>query len=130
MSAARGATRLAERALPALVIVFFVLAWELVVRARGIAPIYLPAPSAIALYFGRMVADGSLPANLGVTVLRIFAGFAVAALAGVGLGVLMGMSRLAARIADPWIAALYPLPRSRSSRCSSSGWAPARRTRS
>jgi NitT/TauT family transport system permease protein len=58
-----------------------------------------------------MVADGSLPANLGVTLARIFAGFAVAAIAGVGLGVLMGMSRLAARIADPWIAALYPLPK-------------------
>ena len=27
------------------------------------------------------------------------------------LGVLMGMSRLIARIADPWIAALYPLPK-------------------
>jgi len=27
------------------------------------------------------------------------------------LGLVMGMSRLAARIADPWIAALYPLPK-------------------
>lgn len=110
MSAERGA-RIVERALPALVIVAFVLGWEFVVRARGIAPIYLPAPSAIAVYFGRMVADGSLAANMGVTLARIFAGFAVAAIAGVGLGVLMGMSRLAARIADPWIAALYPLPK-------------------
>ena len=43
--------------------------------------------------------------------LRIFAGFAVAAVAGIALGVLMGMSRIVARIADPWIAALYPLPK-------------------
>ena len=111
MSASRSAARIGERALPALVIVAFVLGWEWLVRARGIAPVYLPAPSSIAVYFGRMVADGSLPMNLGVTLLRVFAGFAVAAIAGVALGVLMGMSRLAARIADPWIAALYPLPK-------------------
>jgi len=111
MRATLSATRILERTLPALVIVAFVLGWEFVVRVRGIAPIYLPAPSAIAAYFGRMVADGSLAANMGVTLARIFAGFALAAIAGVGLGVLMGMSRLAARIADPWIAALYPLPK-------------------
>ena len=58
-----------------------------------------------------MIADGSIEFNLGVTLLRIFAGFAVAAVSGVMLGVLMGMSRIVARIADPWIAALYPLPK-------------------
>jgi NitT/TauT family transport system permease protein len=58
-----------------------------------------------------MIANGQIEYNLGVTLLRIFAGFAVAATAGVTLGVLMGMSRLVARIVDPWIAALYPLPK-------------------
>lgn len=58
-----------------------------------------------------MIADGSMGFHLGVTLLRIFAGFAVAAVAGVLVGVVMGMSRIAARVADPWIAALYPLPK-------------------
>jgi ABC-type nitrate/sulfonate/bicarbonate transport system permease component len=111
MRAARPAARIVERTLPTLVIVAFVLGWELVVRARGIAPIYLPAPSSIAVYLWRMSVDGSLPVHLGVTLGRVLGGFAIAAVAGVGLGVLMGMSRLAARIADPWIAALYPLPK-------------------
>jgi len=101
----------AERAVPTMVIVGVLLAWELFVRLRGIAPIYLPPPSTIAVYLFRMLADGSIEFNLGVTLLRIFAGFAVAALCGVTLGVLMGMSRIIARIADPWIAALYPLPK-------------------
>jgi len=100
-----------ERAVPTMVIVGVLLAWELFVRLRGIAPIYLPPPSTIAVYLFRMLADGSIEFNLGVTLLRIFAGFAVAALCGVTLGVLMGMSRIIARIADPWIAALYPLPK-------------------
>jgi len=100
-----------ERAAPALVIVAVLAIWELFVRLRGIAPIYLPPPSTIAVYLLRMLADGTIEFNLGVTLLRIFAGFAVAAIAGVTLGVLMGMSRIVARIADPWIAALYPLPK-------------------
>jgi len=100
-----------ERAAPALVIVAVLVIWEMFVRLRGIAPIYLPPPSTIAVYLFRMLADGTIEFNLGVTLLRIFAGFAVAAFAGVTLGVLMGMSRIVARIADPWIAALYPLPK-------------------
>jgi ABC-type nitrate/sulfonate/bicarbonate transport system permease component len=102
---------IAERILPTLVILGFVLGWELLVRWRGIAPIYLPAPSVVATYLVRMILDGSLAVNLGVTLLRIFAGFSIAAVTGVMIGVLMGMSRIVARIADPWIAALYPLPK-------------------
>jgi ABC-type nitrate/sulfonate/bicarbonate transport system permease component len=108
---ARGAARLAERILPIASVVLFVLGWEVFVRVRGIAPIYLPAPSAIAVYLWRMIIDGTMAYNLGVTLLRIFAGFAVAAVTGVALGVLMGMSRIVAAIADVWIAALYPLPK-------------------
>lgn len=100
-----------ERWLPALTIVAFVVAWQLFVDLRNIPPIYLPAPTAIGYALVSMTMDGSLPFNLGVTLLRIFAGFAVAAVFGVLLGVVMGMSPLVARIADPWIAALYPLPK-------------------
>lgn len=100
-----------EAILPSLTIVAFIAAWEIYVRMRGIPPIYLPAPSAIAVYLYRMVADGSMEHHLAVTVLRILAGFFVAAFFGILVGVLMGMSRLVARIADAWIAPLYPLPK-------------------
>lgn len=110
---ARKVTRaeLVERAVPTLVIVAVLLVWELFVRLGNIAVIYLPPPSTIAIYLFRMLADGTIELNLGVTLLRILAGFAVAAAAGVTLGVLMGMSHLIARVADPWISALYPLPK-------------------
>jgi NitT/TauT family transport system permease protein len=109
--ASKRAGQLGEAALPALTVVIFLLAWELLVRWRGIAPIYLPAPSSIAVYLWRMLADGTMEYHLGVTLLRIFAGFFIAAVAGIGLGVLMGMSRIVARVSDMWIAALYPLPK-------------------
>ena len=103
--------RLLESWLPSLTVIGFLVAWQLFVDLRGIPPIYLPAPTAIARALVSMTLDGSLPFHLGVTLLRIFAGFVVAAILGVGLGVVMGMSRLVARVADPWIAALYPLPK-------------------
>ena len=100
-----------DKVLPSLTVVAVVLIWEILVRARGIAPIFLPAPSSISVYLYRMIADGSMLTNLGITLLRIFVGFAIAAVFGIGLGVLMGMWRSVARIADIWIAMLYPLPK-------------------
>ena len=110
MTSARAA-RIWQLVLPALTIVAAVVAWEALVRLRGIAPIYLPAPSSVFVYLSRMIADGSMPYHLGITLLRIFVGFALAAVCGIVLGVLMGMSRTVARVADVWIAALYPLPK-------------------
>ena len=110
MTSAR-VVRIWQLVLPALTIVAVVVAWEALVRLRGIAPIYLPAPSSVFVYLSRMIADGSMPYHLGITLLRIFVGFALAAVCGIVLGVLMGMSRTVARVADVWIAALYPLPK-------------------
>lgn len=110
MTSARAA-RIWQLVLPTLTIAAVVAAWEALVRFRGIAPIYLPAPSSVFVYLWRMIADGSMPYHLGITLLRIFAGFALAAVCGIALGVLMGMSRTIARVADVWIAALYPLPK-------------------
>ena len=79
-------------------------------RWRGIAPIYLPAPSSIAVYLWRMIADGTMAYHLGVTLLRIFAGFLLAAVTGI-----------AARRADGHVARAWrgsPTPGSpRSIRC-------------
>ena len=111
MNNKRRTTHIVEAVLPAVSVVIFLLVWEALVRWRGIAPIFLPAPSSIFVYLGRMIADGSMEYHLGVTLLRIFAGFFIAAVTGIALGLLMGMSRIVARVADLWIAALYPLPK-------------------
>jgi NitT/TauT family transport system permease protein len=111
MTKNRRIAQVLEAVLPALSVVIFLLVWEALVRWRGIAPIFLPAPSSISAYLWRMIADGSMEYHLGVTLLRIFAGFLIATVSGIALGLLMGMSRLVARVADMWIAALYPLPK-------------------
>jgi NitT/TauT family transport system permease protein len=100
-----------EAALPYLIVLAVLLIWEIAVRVYGVAPIFLPAPSAILRYLVVMLTDGELAYHLSVTFLRIMAGFLVAGATGILVGVAMGMSPLAARIVDPWIAALYPLPK-------------------
>jgi ABC-type nitrate/sulfonate/bicarbonate transport system permease component len=98
--------------LPALIsFILFFLLWEALVDLRGIQPIYLPAPSLIVATLVKMTLDGTILFHLGFTLFRIFAGFAIAAIVGVSLGIAMGMSPLCARVLDPWIAALYPLPK-------------------
>ena len=109
--ARRGEGRLAEKILPPLSVGVFLVAWQLFVDIRHIPPIYLPSPVAIVRALWDMIEDGSLFYNLGATLLRIMVGFLLAAVIGVIVGIIMGMSRLFERIADPWIAALYPLPK-------------------
>ncbi|MBN9084580.1 MAG: hypothetical protein BGP04_25200 [Rhizobiales bacterium 62-17] len=111
MNEERSWSGLAEKVLPALSIVAFIGAWQIFVDYNKIAPIYLPSPLAISEALLAMIGDGTLFTNLGATLLRIFAGFALAAVTGIFFGLLMGMSRIVARVADPWIAALYPLPK-------------------
>ena len=67
---------------PYLVIAAVLLAWEITVRVKGIAPIFLPAPSVILKYLVAMTLDGSLLYHLAVTFLRIMGGFLVAAVTG------------------------------------------------
>jgi NitT/TauT family transport system permease protein len=102
---------LLQKLLPSLSIAGFLLAWEIFVRVNQVQPIFLPAPSSISRYLFSMVTQGSIFFHLGVTLLRILAGFLLSGVIGVVVGILMGMSSTFARVLDPWIAALYPLPK-------------------
>ena len=81
-------------------------------RWRGIAPIY---PSRAVHHLPSISGDDRRRHAAGVIsasrFLRILARLCRCRLLRRVLGVLMGMSRLVARIPDPWIAALYPLPK-------------------
>lgn len=103
--------RLLERTLPAASVLVFLVAWQLFVHIRKIPPVYLPSPLAIVESLWEMVASGAIFLHLGLTLLRILAGFVIASVLGIACGLLMGMSRLVQKVADPWVAALYPLPK-------------------
>jgi ABC-type nitrate/sulfonate/bicarbonate transport system permease component len=107
----RAPLSLTQKFLPLASIIGFLLVWELLVRVNHVQPIYLPPPSSIARHLFASVLEGSIFFHLAVTLLRILAAFLIAAFVGVGAGILMGISPTLLRVADPWIAALYPLPK-------------------
>lgn len=92
-------------------LIALLLVWEGVVYKAGISPLYLPRPSGILVVLWDQLVHQGLTVDLGFTLYRIFAGFFVALVTGVLLGVWMAVSRPVQAMADMLIAALYPLPK-------------------
>ena len=69
--------------------------WEIVARAGVFPPRLFPSLETIAAAFWRLTLSGILPHHALETVIRLGAGFALAAVVGVTVGILMGRSRLA-----------------------------------
>ncbi len=85
--------------------------WEAAARARLVAPLYLPAPSAIAAELGRMIASGELLRDLSLSLLRILWGFLVGSAAGLLVGLAVGVFRTVRAAVDPLMSLLYPVPK-------------------
>ena len=66
--------------------------WWIAARHEWIAPQVLPSPEAVALTFKEAALSGELWANLQISLLRVFAGFAVGLVGGLSLGIAMGLS--------------------------------------
>ena len=96
--------RLVQGAVAAAVLI----AWEL--YGRSLNPILLSYPTAVARAFAELVRDGSLARALGQSLQPLSAGFALALTAGVGVGLVMGRSKLCYEALDPFLTALYATP--------------------
>jgi NitT/TauT family transport system permease protein len=84
--------------------------WEVVARA-GIFPHKLfPTLETIAATLVRLTSSGVLWANTAGTLVRLGLGFLLAALIGVGLGILMGRFRLVEDVFLPAVSFAYPIP--------------------
>ncbi len=89
----------------------FLVFWELAVRFGNIPEIFLPRPSIVVVALYDLFAAKQLFYDLAITLFRIFSGFLLAAVIGIALGLLMGMSRRVYAVADIFVAALYPVPK-------------------
>jgi ABC-type nitrate/sulfonate/bicarbonate transport system permease component len=84
--------------------------WEIVAWA-GVFPHRLfPTLEEVALSFVRLTVSGILPHHAIETVIRLLSGFALAAVFGVAIGVLMGRSRRAEDIFLPLVSICAPIP--------------------
>lgn len=84
-------------------------AWE--VWGAQINPIFLSTPTRIATALFVLIRSGELLEALRLSLLGLLIGFGAAIAVGVPLGILMGRSRTVEAAFDPWVNALYVLPR-------------------
>ncbi|MDP2726184.1 MAG: ABC transporter permease [Dehalococcoidia bacterium] len=84
------------------------VAWEIV--GRLVSPVFLSYPSAVAAAFVKLLLSGDLLEALAASGKALVIGFALGAVAGLALGMLMGRLRLAEYAIDTYVSALYATP--------------------
>jgi len=88
----------------------FVLAWHLATTTGAVSPVFLPSPAQIIAEARELLSSGELLKSVLVSSERVFAGFALAGLVAVPLGVVMAVWWPAKAIVDPFVSLLRPLP--------------------
>jgi NitT/TauT family transport system permease protein len=84
--------------------------WEIVAHLRIFPPRLFPPLEEVAAAFVRLTIAGILPHHAIETVLRLLAGFALAAVIGVAIGIVMGRSRRAEDVFLPLVSIGAPIP--------------------
>src|SRR5205823_12380059 len=74
--------------------------------------LFLPAPLSVLKALWAMTVSGMLPWAVLVSLNRLAQGFVYGSLVGVALGLLAGAIPWIEDLLDPWIAAVYPIPKS------------------
>src|SRR3974377_1827707 len=108
-------TRSSRLVLQGLAILLVLLIWEGVGRVAG--ENFLAAPSVVGKEYLRLLREGTMLAELSVSLRQMLVGFLLACLVGIPMGIGMGRSRVCDVILHPWVsmcvvtsvAALVPL---------------------
>ncbi len=101
-----------ERWLPGTVAVAAMLGlWEASVRGGLVSAVLLPAPSDIAATLGSILRSEAVVAPLLQTLALMSAGYSIACVFGVALGLAMGRSDAIYRLFEPLVEGLRPIPK-------------------
>jgi NitT/TauT family transport system permease protein len=107
--------RLSVYALRVLVAVAWIGSWELLTRLKLVDPFFFGQPSGILQKLQTWTTEGTalgpLWQQVAVTMEETVIGFAVGAVLGVAVGVLLGRNRLLAEVFSPYIKAANSIPR-------------------
>src|SRR6202158_2576800 len=85
--------------------------WQLAGSAALVNPLFLPAPSAIAVAIYKLALSGALWHHLSYSIMRIGTGWMLGTVAGVITGFAIGLSSLARGVGITFISALFPIPK-------------------
>jgi ABC-type nitrate/sulfonate/bicarbonate transport system permease component len=105
------AIAMARRVGSLLPLITLVLAWEAVSRSGVVSAFLLPPLSVVLARVWDDALSGDLAINLGLTLYRALAGFAIAAAGGVVLGIVMTRSKFIRWFFDPIVSVGFPMPK-------------------
>ena len=91
---------------PALVVILWVVATSTGTTPESI----LPRITTVGNTLATLAQDGTIPSDLSISLIRVVEGYLIAAVIGITLGSLMGMSRIAREMLLPTITALRQIP--------------------
>ena len=92
-------------------IVVLAIGWEVLARSGAVTQFQLPALSAVLMRIWNDGIGGDLPINTALTLYRAMAGFAIAAIGGVVIGMAMSRNVIARWFFDPIISVGFPMPK-------------------
>jgi ABC-type nitrate/sulfonate/bicarbonate transport system permease component len=96
---------------PLMTPILILLAWEFATRASYFSAFMLPSPDAVVERLTADVMSGDFLQNAIATLYRTFVGFAIAAIAGVTLGLLMLRNAWVRWFFDPLVSIGLPMPK-------------------
>ena len=88
------------------------VAWQLLVQTGKLSELFLPAPLSVLATMWDLTRSSQLPWAVLVSLNRVVQGFVYGAAVGVFLGLLAGAVGWIEDLLDPWVAAVYPIPKS------------------
>ena len=104
--------RMIVRAARVMILVLFLILWEVCANAGIIDSFIFSSPSRIALCFREMVLDRSIFIHIGVTLYETIVSFLLVTLFSILIAVLLWCSRKLSEILEPYLVVLNSLPKS------------------
>jgi len=93
-----------------IALLFFLAAWEILVRLTSLPAFILPAPAQVGARFLRAASDGTLLHHTAATLLEVLSGLASGVLFATILGYMLAKSRLLENVLQPYLVASQAVP--------------------
>jgi NitT/TauT family transport system permease protein len=92
-----------------LVLVIVLILWQ-ILPGRVVQTLFVPKLWSVVTQLGTWIEDGTLAENFATTIEAMLLGLLVGTVAGAVCGYALGVLRMAGRVFEPFVSALYSLP--------------------